>query len=481
MRPIFFSAWTSRKRLSSIVSTLLLTAVLFVSSIIGFNAIPKLAAAARSRPASHTSHTISKHTAMSLQDRNLPIVANGLISLNRRTFTSSVQSPDFPAQAAVDNNPNTRWSSAWSNQQWIAIDFGSPATIDHVTLSWNNAYARTFQIQVSDEQEHWSTVFSQNNGKGGTQSIHIASHGRYIRMDGIQAATEYGFSLWNFAVYGHIGYKAMPTQKKTSPSAKPTPQTVPTPQPTPATVSTGNPGSASSGQAMPVGDLPGWHQIFAENFNTPASLGAFPGNAYGNEFSVYPDGARDTAGQQGAPSRYYPSKVVSVSNGMLNLYLHSENGTPMAAAILPNLPGNHLYGKYTVRFRADSLAGFKTAWLLWPDNNNWPHDGEIDFPENDLNGTINAFMHREGASSGSDQDAFSTNATDSSWHTASIEWTPSAVRFILDGQVIGTSTSRIPDTPMHWVLQTESCLDGCPAPSTAGNVQIDWVVAYSFN
>ena len=414
---------------------------------------------------------------MSLQNRILPVSPNGLISLNRRAFTSSVESPAFPPQAAIDNSASTRWSSAWSNQQWLAIDFGSPATIDRVILSWNNAYARAFQLQVSDDQVRWSTAFTQSNGKGGTETINISTHGRYIRMYGTQPATRYGFSLWNFAIYGHIGYRPTPTPQKT---AAPTP--VSTPQPTPpASVSTGNPGSASSGQAMPVGDLPGWHQIFAENFNTPAPLGAFPGSAYGNAFTVYPDGSPDTAGNQGAPSRYFPSKVVSVNNGMLNLYLHSTNGTPMAAAILPNLPGNHLYGKYTVRFRADSLAGFKTAWLLWPDNNNWPHDGEIDFPENDLNGTINAFMHREGASSGSDQDAFSTNATDSSWHTASIEWTPSAVRFILDGQLIGTSTSRIPDTPMHWVLQTESCLDGCPSPATAGNLQIDWVVAYALN
>jgi hypothetical protein len=32
---------------------------------------------------------------------------------------------------------------------------------------------------------------------------------------------------------------------------------------------------------------------------------------------------------------------------------------------------------------------------------------------------------------------------------------------------------------MHWVLQTETGLDGIvPADSTAGNVQIDWVAVY---
>jgi hypothetical protein len=234
-----------------------------------------------------------------------------------------------------------------------------------------------------------------------------------------------------------------------------------------------------TGQAMPSGDIPGWHQIFAEDFPTDTPIGSFPGPVYKSQFKVYRDGTPDTAGQQAAPSRYYPSKVVSVSNGLLNLYLHTEDETPMAAAILPILPGNHLYGKYTLRFRSDALEGFKVAWLLWPDSENWPHDGEIDFPEGSLNGTIGAFMHPQNGESGSDQETYSTGTTYNSWHTASIEWSPDKVNFILDDRLIGTSTDHIPDTPMHWVIQTESCLPTCPATTTAGNLQIAWLVAYS--
>jgi len=237
--------------------------------------------------------------------------------------------------------------------------------------------------------------------------------------------------------------------------------------------------SVANMSLMPVGDLPGWHQIFTENFKTNVPLGGFPGAVYGNKFTIYPDGTPDTAGQAGAPSRYYPSKVVSVKNGLLNLYLHTENGTPMAAAILPTLPGNHLYGMYSIRFRSDALPRFKTAWLLWPSNNIWPHNGEIDFPEGALNRTIAAFMHHEGAVDENDQDIFGSSMTYTSWHTATIVWTAHTVDFLLDGESIGTSTTRIPNTPMDWVIQTESCLDGCPAATTAGNLQIAWMVAYA--
>jgi beta-glucanase (GH16 family) len=177
---------------------------------------------------------------------------------------------------------------------------------------------------------------------------------------------------------------------------------------------------------------------------------------------------------------------MSIQNGVLNLYMHTENGVHMVAAPVPKIPGGSgsdgglLHGRYVVRFRSDALPGYKTAWLLWPDSGVWPRDGEIDFPEGNLDGTINAFMHYMNATSGSQQDAYSTSATYPAWHTAVIEWMPSYCSFSLDGRVIGTSTSNIPSTPMHWVLQSETTTDGLvPSDTTAGNIQIDWVAVYT--
>jgi len=242
--------------------------------------------------------------------------------------------------------------------------------------------------------------------------------------------------------------------------------------------------ASPSGQAMPVGDLDGWRQNFTDDFTTDAPLGTFQ-TKYASKWHFYLDGWKDTAGQQGAPSRYYPSKVLSASGGVLNKYLHTENGTPMAAALLPILNGqangSQLYGKYTIRFKSDSLLGFKTAWLQWPDSGVWPRDGEIDYPEGDLSKSFGAFIHRQGATTGTDQTAFSNLGTYTSWHTASLEWLPGKINLILDGVTVGTSTNRIPNTSMHWVIQTESCLPTCPAATVAGNLQIDWAVVYAYS
>jgi len=177
---------------------------------------------------------------------------------------------------------------------------------------------------------------------------------------------------------------------------------------------------------------------------------------------------------------YSPKRVLSVKHGLLDMYLHTEEGQAYVAAPEPELNGSDVrgqkYGRFSVRFRADPVPGYKTAWLLWPDSDKRRH-GEIDFPEANLGDTINGFVHH--AVRGRGQERFSTGKTFENWHIATIEWLPGRVTFNLDGAVVGTSTRKIPKKRMHWVLQTETQLDGPPPPAdAAGHVQVDWVVAY---
>lgn len=255
------------------------------------------------------------------------------------------------------------------------------------------------------------------------------------------------------------------------------------------------PSSAALVHKLPNGDLPGWKQVFREEFDQgDVPIGAFPGPAYSEKWSAgYKDGTPDTAGQKGVKSGYYPSKVLSVRNGKLDWYLHSENGTSMGAAPSPKIPSEStvpsrdpsllprhnslLYGRISVRFKADSLRGFKIAWLLWPDSGVWPRDGEIDFPEGDLAKSFYGAAHYRG-NDPSASDMFRSGTDITAWHVATIEWSPGKVEFILDGKSLGASTTATPNTPMHYILQTESCLPVCPAPQTAGHVYLDWIAIW---
>lgn len=219
-----------------------------------------------------------------------------------------------------------------------------------------------------------------------------------------------------------------------------------------------------------------------DDFIDAVPLGGWPGS-YAARWLQYSDNTPDSTGRNlGTPSRWWPSKVVSVHDGLLDFYFHTEDGVALSAAVLPATGGkalNQLYGRYVVRFRADSSLGYKAAFLLWPKSERWPQDGEIDFPEGDLAESIFAAMHHQDGRSSDDQDVFTTGVSFAGWHTAVTDWTPQGVSFILDGAVIGISTIGIPNTPMHYVLQSEACEVRCPSPDLVGHLQIDWVAIYA--
>lgn len=249
-----------------------------------------------------------------------------------------------------------------------------------------------------------------------------------------------------------------------------------------------------SGVSMPVGNLRGWKQIFRYDFSEPVALGGFShcvdrstimaSTCSGLPRSVaaklwaYPDGWPDHH-----TGTYEPSKVLSIHNGVLDYYLHTQGRTPMVAAVEPKIPGGvhgdgSRYGAFVIRFRATQAPGYKTAFLLWPDSERWPADGEIDFPEGNLDSDMTAAMHFQGGTSLESQDLYATSTGYAGWHTAVIEWTPTRCRFILDGRIIGTSSSLIPDTPMHWVLQAETVNGPRPPANAAAHIYVAWITAY---
>jgi hypothetical protein len=123
------------------------------------------------------------------------------IAQGKTATASSVENAGFPASAAVDGNTGTRWSSAFSDPQWLEIDLGSTQSICQVTLMWETAYGKAFQIQTSADGSAWTTVYSTTAGTGGTQTLNVSGSGRYIRMYGTVRATQYGYSLWEFQVF----------------------------------------------------------------------------------------------------------------------------------------------------------------------------------------------------------------------------------------------------------------------------------------
>jgi hypothetical protein len=103
---------------------------------------------------------------------------------------------------AVDGNTGTRWSSLYSDPQWISIDLGSVRTVNRVRLQWETAYGRAYQIQVSNDNANWTTISSTTTSDGGVDDVVATGSGRWVRIFGTARATQWGYSLWEFDVYG---------------------------------------------------------------------------------------------------------------------------------------------------------------------------------------------------------------------------------------------------------------------------------------
>jgi len=129
-------------------------------------------------------------------------VNDGNISTGKAVTASSLESAAYPAANVTDGNATTRWASAFADPQWITVDLGASYTLTKVVLSWEAAFAKSYQIQVSSDNTTFTTVYTTTSGAGGTESLNVAGTGRYVRMYGTARATVYGYSLYEFQIYG---------------------------------------------------------------------------------------------------------------------------------------------------------------------------------------------------------------------------------------------------------------------------------------
>nr|WP_225955105.1 discoidin domain-containing protein [Kibdelosporangium phytohabitans] len=126
-----------------------------------------------------------------------------LLSRGRPATASSAENATYGAANAVDGNTGTRWSSQFADPQWISVDLGQTRSVSRVRLQWEAAYARAYRIETSADNANWSTVNTQSASDGGTDDIPFtATNARYVRVYGNARATAWGYSLWEFEVYG---------------------------------------------------------------------------------------------------------------------------------------------------------------------------------------------------------------------------------------------------------------------------------------
>ncbi len=121
---------------------------------------------------------------------------------------SSIQAPvkekneNFYAANAIDENPATRWSSNFSEPQWLMIDLGKICDVDKMAITWETAYATSYNIEVSTNKDSWTEIYSTQEGKGNTETVSFKPQkARYIKINCLRRKGQWGFSIWDVLVY----------------------------------------------------------------------------------------------------------------------------------------------------------------------------------------------------------------------------------------------------------------------------------------
>ncbi|WP_298738746.1 glycosyl hydrolase family 18 protein [uncultured Chitinophaga sp.] len=125
-----------------------------------------------------------------------------------KSATASSLEPNAPvsvvAANVTDGSYGTRWSSAFADPQWIAVDLGAVYDINRVKITWEAAYATAYQLQVSQDGNTWETVKSiTDNATTVNDHTGLSASGRHVRILGTTRATQYGYSIFEIEVYGH--------------------------------------------------------------------------------------------------------------------------------------------------------------------------------------------------------------------------------------------------------------------------------------
>ena len=111
-----------------------------------------------------------------------------------------------------DENLNTRWSSEYTDPQTIYIDLLENYNVTLIVLNWEIANAKSYTIEFSTDAITWTNPISKAAMAAGLRVDVIPVNSvkaRYVRVTGLTRNTLFGYSLYEFEIYGS---KALVTQ-----------------------------------------------------------------------------------------------------------------------------------------------------------------------------------------------------------------------------------------------------------------------------
>lgn len=99
---------------------------------------------------------------------------------------------------AFDKDFSTRWESEWSDPQWIEIDLTQPMQLTSLTIYWETAFTKRYEVLSSKNKTEWETIFLEDNSDGVLDVIQLRKplKTRYLKLLMKERGTQWGHSIW---------------------------------------------------------------------------------------------------------------------------------------------------------------------------------------------------------------------------------------------------------------------------------------------
>ena len=111
----------------------------------------------------------------------------------------------YQPEEAFDGNLGSRYAAeSYESGVTLGVDLGKTYKVSSVAFKWEGAYATEYNIQVSKDGKAYDTVKTMTADKAETIEVPLdeAVEARYVRIECVKNAINYGYSLWEMGVYG---------------------------------------------------------------------------------------------------------------------------------------------------------------------------------------------------------------------------------------------------------------------------------------
>lgn len=130
----------------------------------------------------------------------------GSLAQDKPATASTVEAAHLTPDKAFDGVAKSRWASEVLPTAWLQVDLGESKTFDTIKVDWEFARAQEYQLLYSNDLASWTAISVNGNNKlSANQGIIVMNvepvTARYVKMDGIRRATDYGYSIYELGLY----------------------------------------------------------------------------------------------------------------------------------------------------------------------------------------------------------------------------------------------------------------------------------------